>query len=312
MMKVCLGGTFDILHAGHISLFSKAFEIGSEIYIGLASDKLVKEFGKEARKYEERRKDIEELIREKKWEKKFKILPLENIYGITLEENFDAIVVSPETEKRAKEINEIRKRKGLDEIKIIVVPYVLADDGIPITTSRIKAGEIEDKKRIKPLKVCVASKNRVKIEAVKEVFNEFFEEIEIIYESISVNTRKQPWNEEIIEGAINRAKKACINSDYGVGIESGIKEEKGFYFIEQYIAISDKTGYTTIGKSPSFECPLQIIEEIKKGKELKEIVPFKNEEEKKRGIIWYLSKKMDRKEITKIGVEMALLPRKNL
>jgi inosine/xanthosine triphosphatase len=311
-MKVCLGGTFDIIHEGHASLFSKAFEIGSEIYIGISSDKFVKEMGKEARKYEERKREIEKFIKENKWKKKFKIMPLENIYGITLEENFDAIIVSPETEKRAKEINEIRKRKGMNEIRIIVVPYVIADDGIPVTTSRIKAGEIKCKKRIKPLKVCIGSKNEVKIEAVKEVFNEFFKGIKIIYDFISINTKKQPWNEEIIEGAIDRAKKACIENDYGIGIESGIKEEEGFYFIEQYVAIVDKTGYTTIGKSPSFECPLQLIENLKEGKELKELIPFKNREDEKKGVIWYLSKNIDRKEITKIGIEMALLPRKSL
>ncbi len=311
-MKVCIGGTFDIIHAGHISLLSKAFEIGDEIYIGISTDKLVEKLGKKARKYEERRKNIEKLIREKKWNKKFKILPLENIYGITLDENFDAIVVSPETEGRAKEINELRRKKGVSEIKVIVVPYILANDGIPITTSRIKAGEIKGIKRIKPLKVFIGSKNDVKIEAVKEIFNDFFKGIEIIYDSIESDIKRQPWNEETIEGAINRAKKACNQADYGVGIESGIKEERGFYFIEQHVAIIDKTGYITLGKSPSFQCPPQLIENLKEGKELKELIPFKNKDEEKKGFIWYLSKNIDRKEITKIGVKMALLPRKSL
>ncbi|MBC7080973.1 MAG: pantetheine-phosphate adenylyltransferase [Thermoplasmatales archaeon] len=311
-MKVCIGGTFDIIHEGHISILSKAFEIGDEIYIGISTDKFVEEMGKKARSYEERKKNIEEIIKDKRWNKKFKILPLENIYGITLDEDFDAIIVSPETEGRAKEINEFRRKKGRKEIKIIVVPYVFANDGIPITTSRIKANEIRNGKRIKPLKVFIGSKNEVKIEAVKEVFNEFFKGIEIIYEFVGIDTKKQPWNEEIIEGAINRAKKACINGDYGVGIESGIKEEKGFYFIEQYTAIFDKTGYTTLGKSPSFQCPTHLIEALREGKELKELVPFKNKEEEKRGFIWYLSKNIDRKEITKCGVKMALLPRKSL
>ena len=102
-MKVCVGGTFDIIHNGHVSLLSKAFEIGDEIYIGISTDELVKKMGKEARKYEERKRDMEKFIKDKNWGKIFKILPLENIYGIAIEENFDAIVVSPETEKRAKE-----------------------------------------------------------------------------------------------------------------------------------------------------------------------------------------------------------------
>ncbi|RLF40505.1 MAG: phosphopantetheine adenylyltransferase, partial [Thermoplasmata archaeon] len=40
-MKVCVGGTFDILHEGHIALFERAFETGGEVVVGLSSDSLV-------------------------------------------------------------------------------------------------------------------------------------------------------------------------------------------------------------------------------------------------------------------------------
>ena len=307
-MRVCVGGTFDILHEGHKALLSKAFEIGDEVFIGISSDELVKKLGKEARRYEDRKKDVEEFLKERGWLKKAKILPLQNIYGLTIDKNFDAIVVSPETKERAEEINEIRARKSMKKMKIICIPYVFAEDGIPITTSRIKSGEISGGKRIKPLKVRIASENEVKIEATKEIFNEIFP-INIEYKSMKVEAKKQPMNEEILHGAIERAKKACKEADYGVGIESGLKEENGIYFVEQYVAIADKTGYATFGKSPSFQCPLWVVEEIKNGKEMKEIIPFKSKHEMKKGAIWYFSRKIDRKEITRIAIFMALLPR---
>ena len=65
-----------------------------------------------AKSYEERRKELEEYIEKQGWKNKVRILPLKDVYGTAVEEDFDAIVVSPETEKRAKEINEIRKKKG--------------------------------------------------------------------------------------------------------------------------------------------------------------------------------------------------------
>ena len=40
---VAMGGTFDILHIGHIELLKKSFEIGKFVIIGLSSDNLVKE-----------------------------------------------------------------------------------------------------------------------------------------------------------------------------------------------------------------------------------------------------------------------------
>ena len=42
-MRVCLGGTFDLLHAGHEALLAKAFAIGDkEVIIGITSDAMAK------------------------------------------------------------------------------------------------------------------------------------------------------------------------------------------------------------------------------------------------------------------------------
>ncbi|MCH2440811.1 MAG: adenylyltransferase/cytidyltransferase family protein, partial [Candidatus Poseidoniia archaeon] len=39
MKRVCLGGTFDVLHAGHARLLDAALAAGERLVIGLASDK---------------------------------------------------------------------------------------------------------------------------------------------------------------------------------------------------------------------------------------------------------------------------------
>ena len=37
---VAMGGTFDIIHDGHMVLLNKAFSISSKVIIGLSSDQL--------------------------------------------------------------------------------------------------------------------------------------------------------------------------------------------------------------------------------------------------------------------------------
>ncbi|HIP62584.1 MAG TPA: phosphopantetheine adenylyltransferase, partial [Archaeoglobus profundus] len=61
----------------------------------------------------------------------------------TLEIDFDYIVVSPETYPVALMINKKREELGKRPIKIVKVDFVLAEDGKPISSTRIKNGEID-------------------------------------------------------------------------------------------------------------------------------------------------------------------------
>ena len=66
-MKVCIGGTFNILHKGHKSIIDKAFNVAGKngsVFIGLATGKLV-ENKKSVKSLELRKKNLEEYLTKK-------------------------------------------------------------------------------------------------------------------------------------------------------------------------------------------------------------------------------------------------------
>ncbi len=58
------------------------------------------------------------------------------------------IVVSEETCPVAKEINEIRKEQGLALLHIAVLTMVMAEDHTTISSTRIRAGIIDEEGRV--------------------------------------------------------------------------------------------------------------------------------------------------------------------
>ena len=87
--------------------------------------------------------NFSKFVKNLKISDKILIQPIINKYGPTIDDDFDAIVVSPETVKTAEEINKFRKIKGKKPIKIVKIPFVLADNGKPISSTRIRNGEID-------------------------------------------------------------------------------------------------------------------------------------------------------------------------
>ena len=137
--KVAVGGTFDKFHDGHKKLLSTAFKIGNEIEIGVTSEAFGGLKG-DIDSCKERMGNLKSFFSDKT---NFVVIPLNDPYGTTIyDADFDAIVVSEETEPTAVEINEIRVSKGMKPLDIVVVSFVLAYDGNPISSTRIRRGEI--------------------------------------------------------------------------------------------------------------------------------------------------------------------------
>lgn len=142
-MKIAVGGTFQPLHDGHKLLLRTAYGMGGNVDIGITSDNMAT--GKRTRDvdtFEHREKAVRDWVR-KEFGIEPHIMKIDDPYGKTLTEAYDYIVVSPETYSTAVRINQIRKERGMKPIAVVRVDYVLAEDGKPISSTRIVEGEID-------------------------------------------------------------------------------------------------------------------------------------------------------------------------
>ena len=142
---IATGGTFDIIHRGHLTLLSNAFAISDKVIIGLTSDKLAEKKEKLLiNKYEKRLETLTAVISKEFPNSSFQISKLDNDFGpAVLEKGVEALVVSDETSNQGVVLNQLRAEKKMPPVKIIAVPMFLAKDGTRISTTRIKNSEID-------------------------------------------------------------------------------------------------------------------------------------------------------------------------
>lgn len=143
-----LGGTFSKIHYGHLMLLSVGVRSGERLIIGVTTDGFARTLGKEypVPPFEERVRGLKRVLAELGWLKRCKIIPLEDPYGVAVEDpGIEALVTSPFTYFRGAEINRIRVKRGMRPLEIVVCPLVLAWDGKPISSTRIFRGEIDEK-----------------------------------------------------------------------------------------------------------------------------------------------------------------------
>jgi pantetheine-phosphate adenylyltransferase len=144
--NVAVGGTFDEFHKGHRFLLLRAFEIADHVQIGLSSDQFVKKLGKPhlTASYERRLADLKAFLRKNGLLERAIIVPLDDPFGVTLSNGgLEAIVVSKETEPMALKINEKRSALGKKALHVVAIDMIASENRIPISTTRIRCGEID-------------------------------------------------------------------------------------------------------------------------------------------------------------------------
>ncbi len=166
------------------------------------------------------------------------------------------------------------------------------------------------------LKIVVASKNPVKINAAKVGFEAMFnEEVEAIGVSIPSGVSDQPLtDEETRQGSefrANGAKTKVPNADYWVGIEGGVDKLNGVIHTFGWITIlsKNKTGQA---RSATIPLPNAVEAGLQNGEELGDIndrLFHKDNSKQNMGTSGILTNGvMDRLELYRHAMVLALIP----
>ena len=166
------------------------------------------------------------------------------------------------------------------------------------------------------IKIVVASKNPVKLDAVKEGLSVFFkDEIELLGVSVESGVSDQPMSDaETLLGAANRVKNAetgFAGHDFYVGIEGGVEELDSGLMAFAWMVIS-KNGTLGKARTAGFFLPPQVAELVHQGIELGDADDqvFRKENSKQQnGAVGLLTHDvLTRKSLYVPAVQLAFIP----
>ena len=169
------------------------------------------------------------------------------------------------------------------------------------------------------MQITVGYTNKIKVEAVQEILQDYPHLKDAIIFSVDVSTgiADQPKSlEETVQGAMNRAKNAFHDCTYSFGIESGlmvVPDTKTGFMDVCVCAIFDGNEYH-LGLSSAFEPPIEIVKYmINDGLNMTDatykagLTKSRNLGSKE-GLIGIMTKgKLTRKEYTKEAIRTALI-----
>ncbi len=171
------------------------------------------------------------------------------------------------------------------------------------------------------IKIIVASKNPVKINAVKTAFRKMFPKKSFRVEGLAVpsGVKDQPMSDaETFNGAVSRvaaAFKISPKADYWVGIEGGVEEKKGEMEAFAWVIVKSRKGQTGKGRTGTFFLPPKVCQLIRQGKELGEaddiVFGLKNSKQKNGAVGILTGDILTRTSYYTPAVVLALIPFRN-
>lgn len=169
--------------------------------------------------------------------------------------------------------------------------------------------------------VAVGSMNPVKLTATTEAFKIIFGEARVVGVRVATSVGPQPVGlSSTLLGALERAEQAIGRgmAEYGVGIEAGLVEFPGTatgYMDLQICVVVDREGYCSVGVGPGFELPPIVVEKVLRGgaREVEEamvgLTGIENIGDRMGAVGWLSRDAVDRRELVRYAVLMALIPR---
>jgi len=161
-----LGGTFTPIHNGHRALLHSAFQTASHdgegdghVVVGLTAESLARETRSDPShadmlgSFTEREETLSATLDRiaGAYSATWDIVKIADTYGPAVtREDADALVVAPEgkAQQRARELNDERLQRGYHPLEIHTSPFVVAEDGLRISSTRIRNGEIDAQGRL--------------------------------------------------------------------------------------------------------------------------------------------------------------------
>lgn len=158
---IFVAGTFDGLHAGHQRLLTEAFRVGERVTIGLTSNFFISRYKskfliskskinskskiqKKINSYITRRSNLESWLHGQSYFDRASIIPISDPHEPAASmKDLDGLIVTRENRKTGERINALRQGLALSPLALIEVPIVAAEDGKPISSTRLRNGEID-------------------------------------------------------------------------------------------------------------------------------------------------------------------------
>lgn len=141
------GGTFDRFHKGHKEFLLHALALSDKVLIGITSDKYLSVYkrGESLDSYVVRSKAVKDFLTTHGKGVQYEISQLGSLYIPKMYDliTIDAILVSRDSLPGAKKINSQRAAEKKNQLIIVEHPFTLAEDEKPISSKRIRSGEID-------------------------------------------------------------------------------------------------------------------------------------------------------------------------
>ena len=142
--KLYLGGTFDHFHAGHARFLETAAANGEQLVIGVTEQSLTstKRWADLIQPFAERAAAVEAWCQ--KNAVAAEIVLLRDPFGpaVSAPAENAGLVVTTATEAGGAALNAARERLGLSPLPVLVADLLMAEDGQPIASERIRGGAI--------------------------------------------------------------------------------------------------------------------------------------------------------------------------